>query len=132
MPKMQEALPDTPCTILVRLSRGASIGLVSRCPMHVFLETDRLILRRFAGADADDLYELDSDPDVMLYITGGRTTPREEIESDILPTFLQYYERFEGYGFWAAIVKSTDEFIGCSISVQPTPVHQMKSSLDTG
>jgi RimJ/RimL family protein N-acetyltransferase len=80
--------------------------------MDVFLETDRLMLRRFTPADADYLVELDSDPDVMHFITGGRLTPRDEIETDVLPTFLSYYERFAGYGFWAAIEKSTGDFLG--------------------
>ena len=30
--------------------------------MHVFLETDRLVLRRFTTSDADNLAELDADP----------------------------------------------------------------------
>jgi RimJ/RimL family protein N-acetyltransferase len=80
--------------------------------MQVFLETERLLLRRFTEADVDNLFELDSDPAVMHYITGGRTTPRDEIQNEVLPAFLSYYERFEGYGFWAAIEKSTGDFLG--------------------
>src|SRR3954465_10281401 len=48
----------------------------------------------------------------MRYIPGGRTTPRSEIENDFLPAFLSYYDRFDGYGFWAAIEKETQEFVG--------------------
>lgn len=80
--------------------------------MHVFLETERLVLRRFTEADVDNLFELDSDPDVMRFVTGGIPTPRDEIENDFLPAFLRYYERYEGYGFWAAIEKSTGNFVG--------------------
>lgn len=80
--------------------------------MDVFLETERLVLRRFTEDDVDLLVELDSDPVVMRYINGGKPTPREEVENDILPVFLSYYDRFVGYGFWAAIEKSTGEFIG--------------------
>jgi RimJ/RimL family protein N-acetyltransferase len=80
--------------------------------MQVFLETDRLILRRFTGADVDNLVGLDSDPEVMRFITGGVPTSREEIENDFLPAFLSYYERFDGYGFWAAIEKATGDFLG--------------------
>jgi RimJ/RimL family protein N-acetyltransferase len=80
--------------------------------MEVFLETDRLILRRFTPDDVDNLVELDSDPDVMHFITGGRATPREEIERDVLPAFLGYYERYAGYGFWAVIEKATGDFVG--------------------
>jgi RimJ/RimL family protein N-acetyltransferase len=80
--------------------------------MQVFLETERLILRRFTEGDVDDLCDLDRDPSVMRYITGGPSTPREEIEREHIPTYLGYYERFPGYGFWAAIEKPTGEFLG--------------------
>ena len=80
--------------------------------MEIFLETARLLLRRFTEDDVDNLAELDSDPDVMRFINGGRSTPREEIESDVLPGFLGYYERFSGYGFWAAVEKSSGRFVG--------------------
>jgi RimJ/RimL family protein N-acetyltransferase len=80
--------------------------------MDVFLETERLILRRFTPADLDLLVELDADPAVMRYITGGRATTRSEIEGDILPAWLGYYERFAGYGFWAALEKPSGAFLG--------------------
>ena len=37
----------------------------------VYLETERLILRRLTENDVDHLFELDSDPEVMRYLTGG-------------------------------------------------------------
>ena len=80
--------------------------------MQVFLETDRLVLRRFTMADTDNLVSLDADPAVMHYITGGRPTSREEIENEFLPAYLDYYQRYEGYGFWAAIEKETGDFLG--------------------
>ena len=80
--------------------------------MQIFLETERLILRQFAEDDVENLVELDGDPQVMQFINGGRPTPRLEIESDVLPAFLGYYERFVGYGFWAAEEKATGRFVG--------------------
>ena len=80
--------------------------------MQVFLETPRLVLRRFTMADVDILVSLDADPDVMRYVTGGIATTREEIENEILPGWLAYYEEFEGYGFWAALEKPSREFLG--------------------
>lgn len=80
--------------------------------MSVFLETGRLVLRRFTADDVDNLFDLDSDPDVMHFINGGRPTPRDAIQNDFLPAFLSYYERYAGYGFWAAIEKSSGEFLG--------------------
>jgi RimJ/RimL family protein N-acetyltransferase len=33
-------------------------------------------------------------------------------QADFLPAFLSYYQRFAGYGFWAAIERSTGDFLG--------------------
>lgn len=80
--------------------------------MHVYLETERLVLRRFTPADVDLVTALDADPAVMRYINGGRPTPREEVRDDVLPAWLAYYERGDRYGFWAAVEKSTGAFLG--------------------
>jgi RimJ/RimL family protein N-acetyltransferase len=95
---------------IIRAVRAAGIGAALN--VDVFLETERLILRRFTAADVDNLVELDSDPDVMRYISGGTPTAREKIEHETLPAFMAYYERFAGFGFWAAIEKSSGAFIG--------------------
>ena len=81
--------------------------------MQVFLETPRLVLRRFTRADVDDLVSLNADPDVMRFITGGIPIGQVEIEDELLPAFLGYYECFDGYGFWAAMEKRNGEFLGC-------------------
>jgi RimJ/RimL family protein N-acetyltransferase len=80
--------------------------------MQVFLETQRLVLRQFTEADADNLVSLDADPDVMRFVTGGVPTSRDQIENEFLPAFLGYYQRYEGFGFWAAVEKATGEFLG--------------------
>jgi len=85
---------------------------VWRIAIQIYLETDRILLRRFTPADVDNLVDLDSDPEVMRYLSGGIATPRDEIENSILPAFLRYYERGDRYGFWAAIERSTGDFIG--------------------
>jgi RimJ/RimL family protein N-acetyltransferase len=80
--------------------------------MQIFLETERLTLRRFTETDVDSLVELDSDPEVMRFLNGGIPTPRDLIEREILPRFLGYYERYNGYGVWATIEKATEAFVG--------------------
>lgn len=80
--------------------------------MRIFLDTDRLILRRFTDTDADLLIDLDSDPEVMRFLTGGVPTPPERIRDEVLPRLLGYYQRWPRLGTWAAIEKSTDEFVG--------------------
>ena len=51
--------------------------------MQVLLETERIVLRRFTEEDANNLYHLDSDPDVMRFLSGGTPTPLDVIETDI-------------------------------------------------
>ncbi|NOK62138.1 MAG: N-acetyltransferase [Chloroflexi bacterium AL-W] len=80
--------------------------------MQVFLETERLILRRFTEADGDHLFALDNDPDVMRFLNGGTPTPRDVIQNDILPGFLHYDEDASGNGAWAAIEKTSGDFLG--------------------
>jgi RimJ/RimL family protein N-acetyltransferase len=84
--------------------------------MEVFLQTSRLLLRRFTWADADNLHELDSDPAVMKFINGGKPTPMPAILASVLPGYLVYHS---GYGHWAAQERSTGDFIGW-FGLQPT------------
>ena len=80
--------------------------------MTVFLETPRLVLRRFTEDDADNLFALDGDPEVMRYIgpfrLDGPDAYREQIRTRILP----YYARYAGYGSWAAAAKGGGAFLG--------------------
>lgn len=80
--------------------------------MDVYLETERLILRRFTPEDVDNLCELDRDPEVTRHLTGGQPTPYEVIRDQEIPYFLEYYREHEGLGWWASEEKATGEFIG--------------------
>jgi RimJ/RimL family protein N-acetyltransferase len=80
--------------------------------MRVLLETERLVLRRFTEADADDLLDLHGDPEVMRFLTGGKPTPREKILSETLPRYLSYGGPSGAFGVWAAIEKPTGGFLG--------------------
>jgi RimJ/RimL family protein N-acetyltransferase len=86
--------------------------LVSSRDTHIVLETPRLILRQFTENDVDNLFNLNSDPEVMRYLTGGRSTPREEIRDEILPFHLGVYGRLDRLGTWAAESSVTREFLG--------------------
>ncbi|MFJ5592764.1 GNAT family N-acetyltransferase [Streptomyces noursei] len=81
--------------------------------MDTYLETERLALRRFTADDADLLIELDSDPAVMRYLTGGRPTAPELVRERHLPNILAGYEKWGGdLGLFAAHEKDGGEFIG--------------------
>ena len=78
----------------------------------VFLKTARLRLRQFTLADVDAVAALDSDPEVMKYVSYGAPTPREVIASRVLPSWLKYYEGNARIGFWAAELKATGALVG--------------------
>lgn len=79
--------------------------------MHVYLTTERMVLRRFTADDLDLLLELDGDPAVKRYIDGGLPVDRAETQ-EMLDWWLGYYTRGDAYGFWAAIDRSSHEFLG--------------------
>jgi RimJ/RimL family protein N-acetyltransferase len=83
-----------------------------RQDIHIILETPRLVLRQFTGDDVSNLFDLNSDPEVMRYLTGGRPTPREEIRDQIIPFHLDVYGRFDRLGTWAVESAATGEFLG--------------------
>jgi RimJ/RimL family protein N-acetyltransferase len=80
--------------------------------MRIVLETDRLTLRQFTVADADNLFDLNSDHEVMRYLNGGKQASREYIRDEVIPFHLDVYERFPGFGTWAAQARPTGEFLG--------------------
>jgi RimJ/RimL family protein N-acetyltransferase len=96
--------------------------------MKVFLETQRLILRQFTEDDADLLFELDSDPDVMRYI-GPPLADVVAYRQQIREKYRAYYERYPGYGIWAAIEKATGDFLGW-FTLRPALDHRFAAQLD--
>lgn len=78
----------------------------------ILLETGRLRLRRFREDDADRLTDLDSDPEVMRYITFGVPTPRATYTELILPRWLSVYEEHPLLGYWAAERHGDGRFVG--------------------
>ncbi|GAA2712528.1 GNAT family acetyltransferase [Actinoplanes palleronii] len=81
--------------------------------MHAYLDTERLTLRHFTLDDADLLIELDSDPAVMRYLTGGEATPPEHYSERGLRNIIAGYERSGGtFGLFAAHEKASGAFIG--------------------
>ncbi|WP_042432459.1 GNAT family N-acetyltransferase [Streptacidiphilus anmyonensis] len=81
--------------------------------MKSYLETDRLTLRHFTADDADLLIELDSDPAVMRYLTGGQATAPEIVRESHLPYIIAGYERWDGdLGLFAAHERDGGAFVG--------------------
>lgn len=76
------------------------------------IETDRLILREIRRTDLEDMFELDSDPEVHRFLGNKPIKTIEESKIIIESVFKQYEER--GIGRWAVIEKSSGNFIGWS------------------
>ncbi|MFG3557872.1 GNAT family N-acetyltransferase [Micromonospora sp. NPDC047557] len=74
--------------------------------------TERLRFRRLTMADVDAFVELDSDPEVMRFLTGGVATPRATVRDEHLPKLLAQYDRHPGLGRWAALDRETGDFLG--------------------
>ena len=72
-------------------------------------ETERLLLREFTPEDAEQMYLLNLDPEVIRY-TGDK--PFDNIES--AKKFLNNYDHYERYGFgrWAVVRKSDRAWMG--------------------
>jgi RimJ/RimL family protein N-acetyltransferase len=77
---------------------------------HIVLKTPRLVIRQFTADDADNLFSLNSDPEVMRYL--GRPPSREFLRDEIIPFHLGVYQRFDRLGTWAAESTDTGEFLG--------------------
>ena len=68
--------------------------------MTVRLTTARMALRPIVETDLEALLELDSDPEVMRYLTGGVPSPRSYYVDGAMERMLQYIDT--PYGYWAA------------------------------
>jgi RimJ/RimL family protein N-acetyltransferase len=77
--------------------------------MNLQFETERLILRKLTSDDADYIYRLDSDPEVMKYI--GKLRNREEAKK-AAKNIEKYNRKHSKYGLWAAVEKSSNKFVG--------------------
>jgi RimJ/RimL family protein N-acetyltransferase len=80
-------------------------------PIHIFLGTNRLILREFTPGDVDLLVELNSDPEVTRF-TFQKAMSAEFVRDKLLPEYLSYYQNQPGFGYWAAVEKASEDFLG--------------------
>lgn len=74
------------------------------------LETERLFLREYTLADAANLLEMNSDPEVVRYLPDAVLETEEEAAKIIQHIHNQY--RQNGYARWATFLKGTGEHIG--------------------
>jgi ribosomal-protein-alanine N-acetyltransferase len=78
--------------------------------MKIFAETVRLILREVEFSDEKDLFEMDADPQVHMYIENKPVKTMDEITSVIKILKKQYQQN--GIARWAVVDKLTNECVG--------------------
>lgn len=99
--------------------------------MDFHIETERLILRDIRAEDEDGLFELDSNPEVHLYLGRTPVTNRDQVRAVIL--FIQQQYQDNGIGRWAVIEKATNRFIGWSgLKLMTEPVNEHVNYYDLG
>lgn len=76
--------------------------------MDLIAETPRLKIVPFLPGDAEFLYRLTSDTDVMEYFPGVLSYDET---GQMLQKIMDHYEKY-GYCFWKAVSKVKGEFIG--------------------
>ena len=72
----------------------------------------RLTFRLMGQDDAQALWELDQDPEVMRFINGGEPHSMKLIEEDYLPRLQAYTNASKGWGLWQVSNKVTKEYLG--------------------
>ncbi len=80
--------------------------------MNLYLETPRMLLREIHSGDEENMFDLDSDPKVMKYLTNGVPSTREFIQAALQRTEALLKKHGGRFGFWAAIQKSDGAFMG--------------------
>jgi RimJ/RimL family protein N-acetyltransferase len=79
--------------------------------MKIVTETDRLLLREYVEDDAEALFRLNSDPEVVRFVPDPSFANVEEARKILVTRAIADYRKY-GFGRWACILKSTGENIG--------------------
>ena len=77
--------------------------------MKEILKTERLLLRELTPDDAENLYKLNLNPNVIKY-TGNSAFKDIDETREFLENYPDY--KLNGFGRWAVIEKSNNQFLG--------------------
>ena len=62
--------------------------------------------------DADLLFQLDQDPEVMRYLNGGTPSSKQDIAEVMLPRMQAYRDSEKGWGIWQVNLTESNEYLG--------------------
>lgn len=89
----------------------------------------RLKYRLMTLADGKRLLDVDSDPEVMKFISNGIPTSEHDIDNIILPRLAKYLRPDKGWGIWEVCDKVSNEYLGW-ILVRPMHFFSPDPELD--
>lgn len=72
-----------------------------------------MVLREIINDDFDELYRMNSDPEILKYVGDGSTRSHEQMINE-LEMLISHYRGKPGLGMWATILKDTNTFVGVS------------------
>jgi len=99
--------------------------------MKLPIITERLILRKLVPEDLDNMFLLDSNPEVMKYV-GIKPLTKKEESAKVIENIINHYEK-NGTGRLAVIEKETNKFIGWSgIKLLTDEVNGFKNVYELG
>jgi ribosomal-protein-alanine N-acetyltransferase len=98
--------------------------------MKTSIETERLFFRELQPSDAEALFGLDSDPEVVRYVGVKPLTHIDETHR-VIEMIRQQYLDF-GIGRWAVILKGTNELIGWAGLKYIAELNRRKDNYDLG
>lgn len=79
--------------------------------MHIN-DSERLKFRLMDLDDAQALWQIDQDPEVMKFLNGGTPSSIEQINTVFIPRMEKYRDTDKGWGIWQVSDKVTDEYLG--------------------
>jgi RimJ/RimL family protein N-acetyltransferase len=90
--------------------------------MLVVPPSTRLNYSLLSAEDAELLWELDQDTEVMRYINGGERTAMARIVEVMIPRMMSYRSPTQGYGIWQVRQGDNNAYLGW-ILIRPMDFH---------
>ena len=91
--------------------------------------SNRLSFRLMDRNDADLLFALDQDPEVMKYINGGTPNSRQTIDDVFVPRMESYRNPDKGWGLWQVSSTEENDYLGW-ILIRPMEFFSDNPELD--
>lgn len=91
--------------------------------------TERLSFQLLSEQDAELLFEVDQDEEVMRYLNGGKRTSMQQIVEIFLPRMAQYRNPVTGFGIWQVMRREDNAYLGW-VLIRPMGFNTVSPSTD--